>query len=251
MDKDYVINLVFGKEAYNQSSQSLSSSTTLNTLGNREPTYACSTKSCVVCRNTLLLSYFNCCAICLGAIKCGRDPKPEEIDLSDSLPIARPAPAHISPSSPPPSSSWPGAYWENDDRLDPRKPPHCGTPCCWFIHSRTLLLIFAAFEALSSLSALTLLNMALYTHNWAQLRFALLLSLQWWQTFVMPRQWYSGRSIIPGQIAAFMFLVWYYVESSRSPLSLVKTLGLPYVQEWYWWEPLVIGGVLLKIIFPW
>ncbi|KAI2639879.1 hypothetical protein GGS26DRAFT_587331 [Hypomontagnella submonticulosa] len=159
MDRDYVVNFVLGKEMYNQSSQSLSSSTTLRT---REPTYASSTKSCVVCRNTLLLSYFNCCAICLGVIKCGRDPKPDETEFSNCLPIARPAPAHISDSSPSPT---PSPSHDNDGRNNTRKPLHCGAPFCRLTHSRPLLFLFAAFEAVSSLGSLALLNMALYTHD--------------------------------------------------------------------------------------
>ncbi|KAI1808533.1 hypothetical protein F4811DRAFT_501423 [Daldinia bambusicola] len=225
-----------------------------------EPPYASSGKSCFVCQNTLLLSYFSCCAICLGIVerKPGSDPDTADERLTatttsttpDSLPlpITQPREPPLSPSpSSSSSSSGDGDKPPNTTTVPTStaatytdtgtNPPHCPSPYCRYTHTRPLLVLFALCEAIPSLGGLALLNAALYGRDWALLRFAGVLVLQWWQIFVLPRQWARGRSVVlGGQLVAYLFMVWFYVDASTS---------------WRWWEPLAVSTVLLKIVFPW
>ncbi|KAL7626726.1 hypothetical protein AAE478_003500 [Parahypoxylon ruwenzoriense] len=231
-------------------------------------------RSCLVCRKTLLMSYFNCCAICLGVIECGRLQK--HSPAADSLPIVQPPPSPSLPPPPPPSPSPSSPVsaaahplthissasssssttssttavnsesnaecQQTDDKpsppppSSPPPPPHCDSSYCRYTHARPLMLFFVLCELVPSLGGLALANAALYRRDWTLLRFAGLLIVQWWQIFVLPRQWHCGHPIITGQLAACLFMVWFYVEGST---------------QWHWWEPLAISTVLLKIVFPW
>ncbi|KAI0847806.1 hypothetical protein F5Y00DRAFT_270944 [Daldinia vernicosa] len=246
MDRDHVITIELGKpeEEYDQSTEDIV--TPASDQRNQGPRYTASAKSCFVCRNTLLLSYFDCCAVCLGVIKRGqsRHNKTDsnsnssnsncncnnERPASDSLPLptTQPREPSASPATTPPpycsSSSSSSSSSENNYNYNynpppppPPQPPHCPSPYCRYTHARPLMLLFALGEA-------------------AQFRFAGMLALQWWQIFVLPRQWARGRSVVAGQLVACLFMVWFYVDASRG---------------WRWWEPLAVSTVLLKIVFPW
>ncbi|KAI1661934.1 hypothetical protein F4813DRAFT_398393 [Daldinia decipiens] len=259
MDHDHAITIELGKpEEYDQSTEDITPSPTPRPASdqrNQRPLYAASTKSCFFCRNTLLLSYFNCCAVCLGTIERSQSRNKTNDDnnnsnnnsnerlTSDSLPLptTQPREPSASPTTTPPpysssSSSSSSSTTENNYNSPPAKPPHCPSPYCRYTHARPLMLLFALGEAVPSLGGLALLNAALYRHDWAQFRFAGMLALQWWQIFVLPRQWARGRSVVAGQLVACLFMVWFYVDGSRS---------------WRWWEPLAVSTVLLKIVFPW
>ncbi|KAI1647571.1 uncharacterized protein F4817DRAFT_365252 [Daldinia loculata] len=232
MDHDHVITIDLGKpEEYDQSTEDITPSPTPRPASdqrNQGPRYAASTKSCFFCRNTLLLSYFNCCAVCLGTIERSQSRNKtdnhnnnsssnNERPTSDSLPLpvtqSREPSGSPTTTPPPYSSSSSSSDTEND-----YKPPHCPSPYCRYTHARPLMLLFALGEA-------------------AQFRFAGMLALQWWQIFVLPRQWARGRSVVvAGQLVACLFMVWFYVDGSPS---------------WRWWEPLAVSTVLLKIVFPW
>ncbi|KAI1144147.1 hypothetical protein F5Y05DRAFT_401257 [Hypoxylon sp. FL0543] len=216
MEHDHVVTINLEKVEYDQTSQDVAPSITLpppNDARSDKHTPSVSEKSCIVCRKTLLLSYFNCCAICLGIMEC-RQGRKSALD-SDSLPITE----FSNPSSPPFSSSTPDPQRTN-------KPPHCDIPCCRYTHLRPVMYLMVLCEAVHFFTALTLFNISLYQHNFTLLRFSGLLLLQWWQIFVLPRQWACGQSIVAGQLVAVVFMVWFY-------------------------EPFAIGTVLLKIVFPW
>ncbi|OTA66754.1 hypothetical protein K449DRAFT_402810 [Hypoxylon sp. EC38] len=217
MEHDHVINIDLEKNEYDQTSQdeipSIISPATNDKRANKH-TLTASKKSCIVCRKTLLLSYFNCCAVCLGITECRRGRKPTS--ESASLPITEPIPTE------PPQGA--------------KKPPHCDSQYCRYTHIRPIMILMIFCEAIHSGFGVALLNMSLYSHNFAMLRFAGLVLLQWWQIFVLPRQCACGQSIVTGQLVAVVFMVWFYVDGSRN---------------WKWWEPFVICTVLLKIVFPW
>ncbi|KAI1375916.1 hypothetical protein F4677DRAFT_460155 [Hypoxylon crocopeplum] len=269
LSHNHVVHVTLDKEEYNHASQNIASSETPpppppswdNNQRIHGSSSLASAKSCLVCRNTLLLSYFNCCAVCLGIIECGRARKDESSSSpspSHVLPIAQPPPTpartESTTTSPSCSSSSSSSTCVNNDDDDDddnenekhnsnennkprrRRQRHCGQTFCRFTHWRPLMVVFALCELVQSLSALTLLNLALYSHDWVILRFSGLLLLQWWQIFVLPRQWHCGQSIVTGQLAACLFMVWFYVEVSKS---------------WSWWEAFVVSTVLLKIVFPW
>ncbi|KAI1107248.1 hypothetical protein F4804DRAFT_352760 [Jackrogersella minutella] len=215
MDHDHVVTIDLEKEEYGQSSQDSTPSTTPPSSDDgrsHDLVSAASVRSCPVCRKTLLLSYFNCCAVCLGIIECGRARKGERpaLDL-DSLPTVEPratSPAETPPPSPSSSSS--------SINYTRSSPPHCGTPYCRYTHARALMALFVLCELVPALGGLAVLHLALYRHDFALLRFAGLLLLQWWQIFVLPRQWACGRSIVAGQLVACLFMVWFYVDGSRA-----------------------------------
>ncbi|KAI2612238.1 uncharacterized protein GGS25DRAFT_517933 [Hypoxylon fragiforme] len=189
-----------------------------------------STGPCLVCRKTLLLSYFNCCAVCLSVIECGQRRKDDDDDndndedrptRNNRPPILPVSERHPSPPPPPPrrlssSTTLGPRQADDDDDDDDRRARHCDSAYCRYTHPRLLMCLFVACELVPSLGGLALLNLALYRHSWVLLRFAGMLLLQWWQIFMLPRQ--------------------FYIEGSR---------------QWRWWEPLAISTVLLKIVFPW
>ncbi|KAI8966752.1 hypothetical protein F5Y11DRAFT_343122 [Daldinia sp. FL1419] len=242
MDHEHTVTIEVEKqEEYTRSSADVTPSTSPpppSDQGNPEPPYATSPRSCFFCRKTLLLSYFNCCAVCLGVIQNTGASNSNEASSSNSLPL---------PTTQPQEPSIPSAYQpssppSNQETRPPAtaltcsKPRHCPSPYCRYTHTRPLMLLFALSEAVPLIAGLVFLNAALYSHDWVRLRFAGLLVLQWWQIFVLPRQWARGRSVVAGQLVACLFMVWFYVEASRS---------------WKWWEPFVVSTVLLKIVFPW
>ncbi|KAI5864625.1 hypothetical protein GGS23DRAFT_561130 [Durotheca rogersii] len=98
------------------------------------------------------------------------------------------------------------------------------------------MVFFGVCELVPSAGGLALANAALYRRDWGQLRYAGLLLVQWWQIFVLPRQWHAGRPVVAGQLVACLFMVWFYIATS---------------DHWRWWEPLAVSTVLLKIVFPW
>ncbi|KAG4222422.1 hypothetical protein PC116_g29104 [Phytophthora cactorum] len=196
MDHDLrVITVELGKqEEYDQFPRSITPSTTTATPPpppppaasyriSRESPYASSRKSCFACRNTLLLSYFNCCAICLGTVERGPSPNSNSnisatITTTDSLPLPITQPREP-PVSPSPTSS------SSDDNDDDDKPPstttaaaaaavgaadtstgtklaHCPSPYCRYTHTRPVMGLFVLCEAVPSLGGLALLNAALY-----------------------------------------------------------------------------------------
>ncbi|KAI1769552.1 hypothetical protein GGR53DRAFT_524705 [Hypoxylon sp. FL1150] len=218
--------------------------------------------SCFVCRKTLLLSYFNCCAVCLGVIECSRPQMSRLPIAADSLPTVEPprSPQSLCParetsessssssslsssSSSSSSATMVGGRSNDGSSTTTRETAggrHCDSTYCKYTHLRPLMVFFVLCEFAQFTCFLVSLNMALYCHDWLLLRYAGLILLQWWQIFMLSRQasrrWNSGQSIVAGQVAAAFFMVWYYVESSR---------------QWQWWEPLAICMVLLKIVFPW
>ncbi|KAI1335553.1 hypothetical protein F5Y15DRAFT_397695 [Xylariaceae sp. FL0016] len=173
--------------------------------------------TCLFCRRTLTLSYFNCCAICGNAIPCGRRDDRE-----------RDSPHTQQPQLPLPSTSVSTTGYDRE--------LHCKTAYCKYTHNRWLLYFFVLCEAVPMAGALMLLGKGLYQHEWIMLRFGVMVAIQWYQIFVLPRQWHAGHSIVPGQLAAAFFMVWFYVNGRDSL---------------HWWEPFAISSVLLKIIFPW
>ncbi|KAI0180282.1 hypothetical protein GGR52DRAFT_587866 [Hypoxylon sp. FL1284] len=211
--------------------------------------------SCVVCRKTLLFSYFNCCGVCLGVLEYGRARRRvSPASVSSFLPTAEPARAPApslrrrtrepSGSSYTPSTTSSATAVEQgaggdgniDNNTTLKRTPHCDSAYCKYTHLRPVMALFVLCEVFQLGVSAAALAVALYCHDWRLLRFAGLVIIQWWQIFMLWRQWNCGHPIIVSQIAAAFFLVWYYVEVSR---------------QWQWWEPLAIGTVLLKIIFPW
>ncbi|KAI0883401.1 uncharacterized protein GGS22DRAFT_195158 [Annulohypoxylon maeteangense] len=212
MEHDHVINIDLEKPEYSQPSQTTTPSVSPPESDDgraQRPIYAASNKSCFVCRKTLLLSYFNCCAACLGIAeyqlsrKRGRQSR-------DILPTSETSTS--SSSSSPSSSTY---SLPQTPTNTPRPAPHCDSPSCRYTHQRVLMLLFIVFELIPSLGGLAILNIALYRHDFSLLRFAGMLLLQWWQIFVLPRQWACGRSIVAGQLAACVFMVWFYVDAAR------------------------------------
>ncbi|KAI1410171.1 hypothetical protein F5Y13DRAFT_168496 [Hypoxylon sp. FL1857] len=212
MEHDHVVDIDLEKDQYDQTSQDGTPSIISPPLSHDKIvnlTSAAFSRSCIVCRKTLLLSYFNCCAICLGVMECRQGQKPtldsDSDSDSDTLPITEPPPSTSSPSSTPTS---------NNQRAN--KTPHCDFSYCRYTHLRPIMFLMTLCEASHFLVGLTLLNMSLYWHNFALLRFAGLLLLQWWQIFVLPRQWACGQSIVTAQLVAVLFMVWFYVDGSRN-----------------------------------
>lgn len=120
MDHDHVITIELGKpEEYDRSTEDITPSPTPRPASdqrNQGPRYAASTKSCFFCRNTLLLSYFNCCAVCLGTIERSQSRNKtdnnnnnsssnNERPTSDSLPL--PVTQSREPSGSPPTTPPP------------------------------------------------------------------------------------------------------------------------------------------------
>ncbi|KAI0835546.1 hypothetical protein F5Y06DRAFT_305810 [Hypoxylon sp. FL0890] len=208
MEHDHVVNINVDleKAKFDQTSQDgtpsiISPPPNDTIIVNQTP--AESARSCIICRKTLLLSYFNCCAICLGITECVRARKPAS--EPDSLPITEPQS---------PSSSISSLPTSNPHRTN--KPPHCDSRCCRYTHLRPVMFLMVLCEAVHFFTALILLNLSLYKHNFTLFRFSGLLLLQWWQIFVMPRQWACGQSIVAGQLVAVLFMVWFYVDGSRN-----------------------------------
>ncbi|KAI2626513.1 hypothetical protein GGR54DRAFT_474531 [Hypoxylon sp. NC1633] len=239
MDHDHVVHIDLEKEECGRAALNFRSSPTPSRSHHQRTHPPLSSRSCLVCRKTLLLSYFNCCAVCLGVIECGRalkanKPKPTS---ADSLPIAHslspPPPARVKQDSSSSSSSSSSCCCcsscssqqttingEDDanDGAEHKKlvrGSHCDSGYCRYTHRRPLMLFFALCELVPALGGLAFLNVALYRHEWALLRFAGILLLQWWQVFILPRQWHCKQSIVTGQLIACIFMVWFYVEGSR------------------------------------
>ncbi|KAI1457723.1 hypothetical protein F4805DRAFT_162700 [Annulohypoxylon moriforme] len=220
MEHDHVINIDLGKSEYNQASPTITPTVSppeSDDGRSQKPIYTASNKSCFVCRKTLLLSYFNCCAACLGIAeyrlsrKRGR-PSRDTLLTSET--------SNSSASTTASTSSLPIINFVNSKATHNQNPnpapSHCESPYCRYTHLRPLMLLFIIFELVPSLGGLAVLNMALYRHDFALLRFAGMLLLQWWQIFVLPRQWACGRSIVAGQLAACVFMVWWYVDAARA-----------------------------------
>ncbi|OTB07171.1 hypothetical protein M426DRAFT_8900 [Hypoxylon sp. CI-4A] len=242
MDHDHVVTIEYKKDEYDRASDSSTSSNTQATSNSQRShgstsSSTGSSRSCPVCRKTLLLSYFGCCAVCLGTMECERPRKSaKKHDMMETLPVVEtpvpPSPSP-SPSTPQPSSTSSSRSHENQMTSKTR---HCDRAYCRYTHQRLLMLVFVLCELASGLGGLAVVQMALYRHDFELLRFGGMLVLQWWQIYVLPRHWACGQSIVAGQLAACLFMAWYYVDGSRC---------------WRWWEPLAITSVLLKIVFPW
>ncbi|KAI2471627.1 hypothetical protein F4781DRAFT_439940 [Annulohypoxylon bovei var. microspora] len=228
MEHDHVINIDLGKSEYDQSSSDLTPSVTPPPSSDGRGHIhipATSDRSCFVCRKTLLLSYFNCCAACLGVAEYrlsqkrgrpGRDTLPTTETSHDSS-----SPSSSSSSLPLPTTDYNYAKHDHTTTTTnianaPSPARHCDSACCRYTHARPLMLLFVVCELVPSLGGLAVLNLALYRHDFALLRVAGMLLLQWWQIFVLPRQWACGRSIVAGQLAACVFMVWWYVDASRA-----------------------------------
>ncbi|XXH04881.1 hypothetical protein Hte_011303 [Hypoxylon texense] len=243
MEQDHVVNIDLEKEEYEQSPVQAQPS-----ISNGNAPTAPRTRSCIVCRKTLLLSYFNCCAICLGVIECtrpGNHEKKKSAAEDNTLPtVEPPRPLRLtrentSESTSSTSSSVTmveGRTNRSEKKTTTKVQSHCDSTLCKYTHLRPVMTLFVLCELFQMGCFLVFLNIALYTHDWLLLRYSCLVLLQWWQLFMLSRQWNCGHSIVAGQLAASFFIVWYYVESS---------------QQWRWWEPLAICSVLLKIVFPW
>ncbi|KAI0021994.1 hypothetical protein F4780DRAFT_778012 [Xylariomycetidae sp. FL0641] len=220
MADDHVVDLqqVYNRDAFCSTSAITPSITPAPSYSSRETSStAAAPKSCTVCRNTLLLSYFNCCAICGNGIARGNlgsiGSHQEDLGANTQLPTRSD---------------------EKDASREEKR--HCNSPNCKYTHNRFLLAVFVLFEATPLAGAVVLILRALFEHNWYYLRFRGLMAVQWWQIFVLPRQCHAGQSIISGQLAACLFMVWFYVEGR---------------QDWVWFEPFAIAVVLMKILFPW
>ncbi|CAJ2506987.1 Uu.00g081730.m01.CDS01 [Anthostomella pinea] len=175
-------------------------------------------KSCAICRNTLMLSYFSCCAVCGNVIECGRSNERLGSERGSSS----------APQLPTTSSA---------EGTDCSKKLHCSSAYCKYTHNVWLLRFFILFEAMPAVGALMLLGKAFFVeHDWYFLRFRGLMAVQWWQIFLMPRQWHAGQSILTGQLVATLFMVWFYIEGREA---------------WRWFEPFAVSTILLKILFPW
>ncbi|KAI1213470.1 uncharacterized protein F4807DRAFT_470797 [Annulohypoxylon truncatum] len=233
MEHDHVITIDMGKPEYSQASPNMTPSVSPPQSDDgrtQKPAYAASNKSCFVCRKTLLLSYFSCCAVCLGVVeyqlsqKRGRPardtlPTSETSNASSSspssstysLPTTKYGPQHNTTTT-----TTTTAIIQDPSSHNPTPPPHCDSPYCRYTHHRPLMLLFAACELVPSAGGLAVLAAALSRRDFALLRFAGVLLLQWWQIFVLPRRWACGRSIVAGQLAACCFMVWFYVDAARS-----------------------------------
>ncbi|KAI1094541.1 hypothetical protein F5B19DRAFT_38106 [Rostrohypoxylon terebratum] len=214
MEHDHIVNIDLTKSEYSQTSPTVSPPES-DDGKSQKPTYA-SNRSCFVCRKTLLLSYFNCCAACLGTTEYQLSRKRGR-PARDTLPTSETSHSPL-PSSSSSTSSLPIINWirRTPTHNSQTPPPHCESPYCRYVHLRPLMLLFILFELVPSLGGLSVLNLALYRHDFAQLRFGCMLLLQWWQIFVLPRQWACGRSIVAGQLAACVFMVWWYVDAARA-----------------------------------
>lgn len=217
MEHDHVINIDLTKSEYSQTSPTVSLPESDDGRSQKH-TYAASDRSCFVCRKTLLLSYFNCCAACLGTTEYQLSRKRGR-PARGTLPTSEASNSSSLPSSS--TSSLPIINWTRRPQTHNRPSNnkvhslHCDTPYCRYVHFRPLMLLFILFELVPSLGGLFLLNLALYHHDFSLLRFGCMLLLQWWQIFVLPRQWACGRSIVAGQLAACVFMVWWYVDAAR------------------------------------
>ncbi|KAI1406578.1 hypothetical protein F4819DRAFT_439584 [Hypoxylon fuscum] len=167
MDRDHVVDIHLGKEEYDQSSSQGTPGVMTPSPSHQsshKPVYTA--KSCFVCRKTLLLSYFNCCAVCLGIVEGGRVQK-EEKPSSDFLPITEPisSPSVTRETTESSSSSSSTPDSENNYGVTTRRTPHCDSSYCRYTHSRLLMLFFGLCELVPALGALAMLNMALYRHD--------------------------------------------------------------------------------------
>ncbi|KAI0603374.1 hypothetical protein F4775DRAFT_533468 [Biscogniauxia sp. FL1348] len=180
--------------------------------------------SCVICRQTVLLNYFNCCAVCRNVVKPRNSSRRWEHSLS-------PTAAEIPTSAVTPAGHL--AFHDNADKGG--HSGHCNMDSCRLRHNRWVLAALALWEIAHLVIMSVLLSTGVAKHDWSLLRLSGVLAVQWWQLFLLPRRCYAGRSIVVGQLAACAFLVWFSVEG-RS--------------DWSWWEPVVVGIVLLKIAFP-
>ncbi|KAI1393890.1 uncharacterized protein F4822DRAFT_29150 [Hypoxylon trugodes] len=170
MDHDHVVNIDLEKQDPDRNSQGSSPSTTpSHTFGiqrTHEPVYTAYTKSCIVCRKTLLLSYFNCCAVCLGVEECGQgkkrraDPPPESLPITETPPST---PSTSTPTSPSSSITDPENNLLNTNT--PTITLHCDSTYCRYTHLRPLMLLFALSELVPLLGGLFLLNTAIYRHD--------------------------------------------------------------------------------------
>ncbi|KAH9900637.1 hypothetical protein F4778DRAFT_782164 [Xylariomycetidae sp. FL2044] len=212
MDRDHVVDV---DKLKGEHTPYITPSTSPTIGENRlEPSEA---SSCVVCRNVLLLSYFNCCAVCGSVIPCGRTDQ-EDTYSSER----RNDPHHAFDRLPPAHEKPQNATTNCNERL------HCQSAYCRYTHNPWLLRFFILCELMPATGALMMIAMALAKHDFAHLRFGGMMAVQWWQIFVLPRQWHAGTSIFSGQL--------FYIEGR---------------QLWRWWEPFAVSTVLLKILFPW
>ncbi|KAI6092461.1 hypothetical protein F4821DRAFT_224047 [Hypoxylon rubiginosum] len=154
-------------------------------------------RTCFVCRKTLLLSYFNCCAICLGPIECSRPQEQKKKPaVADCLPTTEPPRSSSlcltrETSSASSSSSVTiveGRSTDGNSKTSGTTGRHCDSTYCKYTHLRPLMVLFVLCEFTQFMFFLVSLNMALYCHDWLLLRYAGLILLQWWQIFMLSRQ---------------------------------------------------------------
>ncbi|KAI1502306.1 hypothetical protein F5X99DRAFT_408256 [Biscogniauxia marginata] len=173
--------------------------------------------SCIICRHTLLLSYFNCCAVCGNVIEPGRSKRPRDC-WYDPSPEAGGLPVRTATTTTTTTTTAQMADG-GEENSQSQSQSHCDSPYCKYTHNRWFLAFFALCECMPAAGALMMLALALGGHSWGLLRFGGLMAVQWWQIFVLPRQWHAGQSIVGGQLAACSFMVWFYVEGR---------------QDWHW-----------------
>lgn len=185
-----MVNMDLEKEEYYQSSVQTRSS-----VKDKHALTDATTRSCIVCRKTLMFSYFNCCAICLGVIECTRPRNHERPVAADSLPTVEPprAPplrltreASESFSSTSSSMTMVEGHTGSGDEKTAR--PHCDSTYCKYTHVRPVMVLFMLCELFQLGFSVVFLNMALYCHDWLVLRYSGLIILQWWQLFMLARQ---------------------------------------------------------------
>ncbi|KAI1777708.1 hypothetical protein F4818DRAFT_439038 [Hypoxylon cercidicola] len=217
MEHDRVVNINLRKDEYDEAPPQPRPSV-------NKPASTAGTRSCIVCRKTLLLSYFNCCGICLGVIECSR-PRKQEGRAADSLPTVEPPrrlhgeTSELSSTFSSSATAVEGRSYSNggeETATTRAAPPHCNSTYCKYTHLRPLMAVFVLCELFQFASFLVSLSVALYRHDWLLLRYAGLILLQWWQIFMLARQAMELRPfLVAGQLAAAFFMVWYYVESSQ------------------------------------